>query len=240
MEVVDPNTPAPPGTADTKACPYCGEEIKKVAIRCKHCQADLTKIDADFNRGAPSGVENPSSGAASDDFEVRMLEFAYKTTGTINVASVAHALKLPTVLVNDRLEEMAARDVIVRDIDDEGNVFFTLPGKLSQRMPAHPPLSLPTSGPPARAAQHAVPQSIGPPAEGVAVTALVLNVLVPGVGSLVAGRVGLGVGQLLLWVIGLPLCFVLIGFPMVLAAWIWSLVSGIQILEDSKRRQSSL
>jgi hypothetical protein len=231
MHVVEPNTPAPPGNADTKACPYCGEEIKKVAIRCKHCQADLTKVEADFNRGTPStaGVDKPS-GSTDDDFEVRMLEFAYKTTGTINVASVAHALKLPTALVNDRLEDMAARDVILRDIDDQGNVFFTLPGKMSQRMPAHPPLAMSTSGPPA----------ISPPAEGVAVTALVLNVLMPGVGSLVAGRVGLGIGQLTLWIVGLPLCFVLLGIPMVLGAWIWSLVSGIQILEDSKRRQSSL
>jgi tetratricopeptide (TPR) repeat protein len=26
-----------------KACPYCGESIQAIAIRCKHCQADLTR-----------------------------------------------------------------------------------------------------------------------------------------------------------------------------------------------------
>src|SRR5689334_11951276 len=33
----------PPAAGDTKPCPFCGEEIKKVAVRCKHCQADLSK-----------------------------------------------------------------------------------------------------------------------------------------------------------------------------------------------------
>lgn len=34
-----PTVQPPP---DTKACPFCAEEIKATAIRCKHCQADLT------------------------------------------------------------------------------------------------------------------------------------------------------------------------------------------------------
>jgi hypothetical protein len=113
MDAVESSPPPSSPSSDTKACPYCGEEIKKVAIRCKHCQADLTKIEADFNRGAPSPTgEKPAADAkapTSDDFEVRMLEFAYKTTSTINVPSVAHALKLPTALVSERLEDMAAR-----------------------------------------------------------------------------------------------------------------------------------
>jgi TM2 domain-containing membrane protein YozV len=228
MDVVESD----PKSSDTKACPFCGEEIKKVAIRCKHCQADLSKVEPDFDRGAAAKPAEAVQAAnpSGDDFEQRMLEFAYRTTATINVPSVAHALKLPTKMVDDRLEEMAARDVLIRDIDDDGNVFYTLPGKQSLRMPAHPPLAtMPQSGPPA----------IAPPAEGTAVTAMVLNVLLPGVGSLVAGRVGIGIGQLVLWIVGLPLCFVLIGLPMVLGAWIWSLLTGIQILEESKRRQSS-
>jgi TM2 domain-containing membrane protein YozV len=224
----DPAAPPPPMTpTDTKPCPYCGEEIKKVAVRCKHCQADLSKpVEADF-KGAQPATPKPM-----DDFEVRFLEFAYQTTATLNVPAVAHALRMPTALVSDRLEDMAARDVIGRDVDDEGNVFFTIPGRATApRAPANPPLQ--------HVAHNGAMMHISPPSEGTAVVALVLNILFPGVGSLVAGRTSQGVAQLVLWVVSIPLMVVLIGFPMALAAWVWSLVSGIHILEESRRRQSS-
>jgi TM2 domain-containing membrane protein YozV len=205
---------------DTKACPFCGEEIKKVAVRCKHCQADLTQA------AAPGAPQKPK-----DDFEERFLEYAYKTTAAINVPAVAYALKLPTAEVSDKLEDMAARDVLVRDVDDEGNVFFTVPGRATSRPPAEPPL--------ARMVPPGPLASISPPAEGTAVAAMVLNVVIPGTGSLLAGRVSVGVVQLILWIIAVPLSFVLIGIPMAMAAWIWSLVTGIQILEESKRRSAA-
>lgn len=218
--------PAPTTTSDTKPCPYCGEEIKRVAVRCKHCQADLSKpVEADF-KGAQPAAPKPM-----DDFEVRFLEFAYKSTVTLNVPAVAHALRMPTAEVSERLEDMAARDVIGRDVDDEGNVFFTIPGRVTARPAANPPLQ--------RVAAPGPVVHVSPPSEGTAVTALVLNIIIPGAGSLVAGRTSQGVVQLVLWVVSFPLMVVLIGFPMLLAVWIWSLVSGIQILEESKRRQTS-
>lgn len=217
---------APAQAGDTKPCPYCGEEIKKVAVRCKHCQADLSKpVDADFKGAAPVAPK------PMDDFEVRFLEFAYKTTETLNVPSVAHALKMKTADVSEKLEDMAARDVLGREVDDEGNVFFTIPGRPAGRAPANPPL--------APVGQPGQMVHVSPPSDGTAITALVLNIILPGVGSLVAGRTSQGVLQLVLWVVAFPLCFVLIGFPMLLAIWIWSLVSGIQILEESKRRQTA-
>ncbi|HEX4462303.1 MAG TPA: hypothetical protein VIA18_30210 [Polyangia bacterium] len=213
--------------SDTKPCPMCGESIKRVAVRCKHCQADLTKVpEADFDRGA---APLPPKAAGSDDFEVRFLEFAYQTNQTINVTAVAHALKLPTGIVNDRLEEMAARDVIGRDVDDDGNVFFTIHGRKTPRSPANPPL---------QAFQQPGPLApITGPADATAVTALVLNVILPGLGSLISGRTAVGVGQLVLWLVAFPFCFIFIGFPMLIAAWVWSVVTGVRILEESKRRQ---
>ena len=219
------STAAPP-PGDTKPCPVCGEEIKKVAVRCKHCQADLSKAAEPDFKGAGPAAPKPM-----DDFEVRFLEFAYQTTATINVPAVAHALRLPTSEVSDKLEDMAARDVLVREVDDEGNVFFTIPGRATARPAANPPLQ--------RVGEPGQMVHVSPAADGTAVTALVLNIVIPGSGSLIAGRTSQGVVQLILWVVSWPLMFVLIGFPMLLAVWIWSLVSGIQILEESKRRQIS-
>lgn len=50
----------PAGHAEeTKSCPYCGETIKAVAIRCKHCHADLT---------TPPRQTQPEEGPKWSDF----------------------------------------------------------------------------------------------------------------------------------------------------------------------------
>ena len=50
--------PPPAAVSETKPCPYCGEEIKRVAVRCKHCQADLSKpVDADFKGAQPNAPD---------------------------------------------------------------------------------------------------------------------------------------------------------------------------------------
>lgn len=61
--------------------------------------------------------------------------------------------------------------------------------------------------------------------------AIILNVLIPGVGSFVVGKVGQGLGQIIIWGLGFLLTVftlgfgAIIGFPMMLAAWIWGLVT---------------
>jgi TM2 domain-containing membrane protein YozV len=62
--------------------------------------------------------------------------------------------------------------------------------------------------------------------------AILLNILIPGVGSFVIGAVGQGIGQILIYGIGFLLTFGTLGFggiiglPMMLGAWVWGIVTA--------------
>lgn len=69
----------------------------------------------------------------------------------------------------------------------------------------------------------------------MAIVGLLLNVFVlPGLGSLVAGKTKTGIWQIVLVVLGVPLSIVLVGIPMMFAAWIWGLVTGIQLIKEAE------
>jgi TM2 domain-containing membrane protein YozV len=73
---------------------------------------------------------------------------------------------------------------------------------------------------------------------GLAIAALLLNILVlPGLGSLIGGRIRSGIIQVFLAVLGFLLSITLIGaiigVPMMIIAWIWALITGINIVKDS-------
>ncbi len=73
------------------------------------------------------------------------------------------------------------------------------------------------------------------PDEAIAIVSLLLNIFVlPGLGTIVAGRTSTGVKQLVLFVVGIPLIFVLIGIPMMIGAWIWGVVTGVQIVRETQ------
>lgn len=58
--------------------------------------------------------------------------------------------------------------------------------------------------------------------------AIILNIIWPGIGTLVIGRVGLGIAQILLHLIGVVLTLTaigaLIGVPLCIGVWIWGIV----------------
>lgn len=67
----------------------------------------------------------------------------------------------------------------------------------------------------------------------LAIIGLVLNVVVlPGLGSIVGGRIKTGIIQLALFLISIPLMLILIGFVTAFAVWIWGLVTGIQMIQE--------
>jgi TM2 domain-containing membrane protein YozV len=69
----------------------------------------------------------------------------------------------------------------------------------------------------------------------MAVLALILNLIIlPGLGSLIAGKTKEGIWQMIISIVGIALSFVLIGMPIVLVAWIWGLITGIQLIQNSR------
>jgi len=197
---------------DTKACPFCGEEIKAVAVRCKHCQADLTKApDADFNRGVAAPKESPA------DFEQRFLDYAYHTSQRIDALSVAHNCKVPIAEADERLGDMAARESLIREVDDEGQVYFRLPGRARPGAMVQAPAG-----------------SLAKVDEGTALVGLLVNLPLPGVGSLIARKTRQRILQLVMVGVALPLCFVLLGLPLLFGAWVWALVTGINAVNEAK------
>lgn len=73
------------------------------------------------------------------------------------------------------------------------------------------------------------------PSEAIAIAALLLNILVlPGLGTIIAGRTSTGTTQLVLFLIGIPLTLILIGIPLMIGAWIWGIVTGIQLVKESQ------
>jgi len=61
---------------------------------------------------------------------------------------------------------------------------------------------------------------------------LILNILLPGVGSMVIGKVGQGLGQITIWGLGVLITLgtlgfgLVIGVPLMLGAWIWAIVTA--------------
>jgi TM2 domain-containing membrane protein YozV len=176
------------------------------------------------------------------DFEQRFLDFAFKTNLPISAVTVAYALKIPIKDANEGLEDLAARDVLLREVDEQGGVTFQLPGRqqiASEINPIGQSTALsPYAQPPPLLYEPSTALSRTPP-ESTALAGLLVNVLfVPGLGSLIGGKTNAGIFQLLMFLLGIPLCLSIIGLviggPMVMGAWIWGLVSGVNMLSEAK------
>lgn len=73
---------------------------------------------------------------------------------------------------------------------------------------------------------------------GLAIVALLLNVLlIPGLGTLIGGKIKTGIIQMSLMVLGVIFIFtiigIVIGVPLVLGTWIWGIASGVQLIQKA-------
>ena len=57
---------------------------------------------------------------------------------------------------------------------------------------------------------------------------LIISFFIPGVGSMVNGDVGTGVAILVLWIVGIALSIFIIGFAVIIGAWIWGMIDAYQ------------
>jgi TM2 domain-containing membrane protein YozV len=68
----------------------------------------------------------------------------------------------------------------------------------------------------------------------LAIVALILNILIiPGLGSIIGGKTKAGIWQLIIAVIGAFLSLIIIGIPILIAAWIWGILTGIKLIQEA-------
>ena len=73
------------------------------------------------------------------------------------------------------------------------------------------------------------------PSLAIAIVALILNLIIlPGLGSLIGGKTKAGVWQLVLVLLGIPLSIVIIGIPMIIAGYIWGIVTSVRLMQEAQ------
>lgn len=101
-----------------------------------------------------------------------------------------------------------------------------------------------TQGPPGAYATPTVYGPLGKPLEqSTAIVALVLNIVIwPGLGSLIAGEsVGWAQGflHLLGVVLTITLFFFYIGIPLMIAMWVWGIITGVQLINRATAQREA-
>ena len=73
----------------------------------------------------------------------------------------------------------------------------------------------------------------------MAIVGLILNIIIlPGLGTIIGAienkpYMNQGIIQLVLFLVGIRLAILLIGIPLMIAMWIWALVSGIKMVKEA-------
>jgi TM2 domain-containing membrane protein YozV len=189
-------------------------------------------------------------------FEREFLRLAFTTDIELSPAALAFVTGIPVLEATEHMNTLVSAGVLELGSDDDGRIVYAMPDRPEQPMSIDDPalvglqdvsVELLAPGYPIPSTERAAPQAMvvrrlrplaweAPPvSSGQAVAAMFLNALVcPGVGSLVGGRTGAGMAQLSLFLLGLPLAFVAVGVPLMLAAWVWGIATGAQLISEAR------
>jgi TM2 domain-containing membrane protein YozV len=140
------------------------------------------------------------------EIERRLLELAYTTDAKITAPALAYLVPCSIDDAAAVLDQLAAADRVTMEIEDDGAIVYTLPGR--QRLAAPPPPALtPAIATYTRA--RSLERWPRPPRAASPLAAVLLTFLIPGAGHLYAGRVAAAVMWFL--VVGMGYALILPG-----------------------------
>ncbi len=184
-------------------------------------------------------------------FEREFLRLAFTTEIELSPAALAFVTAVPIATVGEHFNTLIGLGILELSSDDDGRMLYEMPTRPKSPLALDDPALVGLQQVtvrllPAHYAHQAPPQAIvvrgihpmtyRPPetSSGQAVAALCLNAMVcPGLGSLVGGKTRAGAAQLGLFLLGLPLAFIALGLPLMLAAWVWGIATGAQLMTEA-------
>ena len=182
-------------------------------------------------------------------FEREFLRLAFTTSVDLSPSALAFITGVSVAEAEKHMQALVSQGVLELGSDDDGHLRYVMPDRPPQPMPLDDPALVGPrgAGGPSLVAGGAGPQAIvlrggapvpwetQPVGSGQAVASMFLNAMVcPGIGSLVGGRTGTGLAQLSLFLVGLPLAVITVGLPLMLAAWVWGIATGAQLIAEAR------
>ena len=186
-------------------------------------------------------------------FEAEFLRLAFTTSYELSPSAAAFLLGLPVPRATEFMQRMVDEGTLELDSNDVGHLRYIMPDRPGEPLfeegentnTCDCTLAL-TAGPsqdwsagdwdctamiPRFSTLPETRERISP---ARATAALFINALVcPGIGSMVGGRNAVGVAQMSLFMVGLPLAVVNVGLPLLAAAWAWGIFSGAKLVSEA-------
>jgi TM2 domain-containing membrane protein YozV len=181
-------------------------------------------------------------------FEREFLRLAFTTDVELSPAMLAFAVGISIREAETHLQALVTQGTLTLEVDDDGRLIYEMPERPTEPLPEEHPIALahrPVLQLVETNTEHghalmmrSLPPTVWEPPQvtsGQAVASMFLNALVcPGVGSMVGGRTGVGLAQLSLFLVGLPLAAITVGMPLMLAAWVWGIATGAQLIAEAR------